>query len=314
MGKTDYLDALKQAMTGLPEQAQAKTLAYYEQRFVDGVAAGRSEEEVAAELDDPKKIAMTLRANTHMQGFAEKKNPANLLRMMVSAVGLAIFNLFMVVPAMVYGSLVAALYASAVAFYLVGVVLTGAGLSGASQIDLSGPLRQWAINHDMVDEVDRTRTTVSFSELGINVTQDPVNMTEADRAAAEAREQAETARETAAAAREEAHAAREQSDSSHDEAEAVRAEVAAAREEAAAARREVHRTERIFRRAEGLAEGGLVINTDLDANTRSRQTVFGLGMVFGGILLFLLSLVVTRYTFIGIRRYIDMNLSLLRGH
>jgi len=35
--------------------------------------------------------------------------------------------------------------------------------------------------------------------------------------------------------------------------------------------------------------------------------------VCGGILLFLLSLVVTRYTFIGLKRYLRMNLSLLRG-
>jgi uncharacterized membrane protein len=282
MGKTDYLDALQRAMTGLPQEAQAKTLAYYEQRFVDGVAAGRNEEDVAAELDDPKKIAMTLRANSHMQAFAQKKNPVNLVRMFVSAIGLAIFNLFMVVPAMVYGSLVAALYACAIAFYLVGVVITGSGLSGTSQVDLTGPLRQWAVDHDLYDDGERTRTTVSFSEMGINVTQDPVHATEADRAASEA-------------------------------ARAM-AEAAAAQEEAAEAQEEAHRARKIMRRAGDLAEGGLVIHTDLDAETRSQQTVFGLAMVIGGILLFLLSLVVTRYTFIGIRRYIEMNLSLLKGH
>jgi uncharacterized membrane protein len=142
MGKTDYLSALQRAMTGLPQEAQARTLAYYEQRFIDGVAAGQTEEQVASGLDDPKKIAMTLRANSHMAALQQTKNPANLLRMLVSAAGLAIFNLFMVVPAMVYGSLVAAMYASAMAFYLTGIVITGAGLSGASQIDITGPVRE----------------------------------------------------------------------------------------------------------------------------------------------------------------------------
>jgi uncharacterized membrane protein len=42
-------------MLGLPPDVQAKTLGYYEQRFVDGVNAGRSEQDVARELDDPKK-------------------------------------------------------------------------------------------------------------------------------------------------------------------------------------------------------------------------------------------------------------------
>ena len=36
-------------------------------------------------------------------------------------------------------------------------------------------------------------------------------------------------------------------------------------------------------------------------------------MVLGGIVLFLLSLVVTKYTFIGIKRYVEMNFSLLKG-
>ena len=115
MGKLEYLDALKRAMAGLPVEAQAKTLAYYEQRFVDGVAAGRSEEDIAKDLDDPKKIAMTLRANTHMRAFEEKRNPANFVRLMVAVLGLAIFNLFMVVPAIVYASLLASLYACALA-------------------------------------------------------------------------------------------------------------------------------------------------------------------------------------------------------
>ena len=77
MGKLEYLDALKRAMLGLPPETQAKTLAWYEQRFVDGIAQGRSEESIAEELGDPRKVAVTLRASTHMDAFSAKKNPAN---------------------------------------------------------------------------------------------------------------------------------------------------------------------------------------------------------------------------------------------
>ena len=151
MGKLDYLDALKRAMSGLPPELQAKTLAYYEQRFIDGVDAGRAEEDVAKELDDPKKIAMTLRANAHLDAFQQKKNPANAIRVAVSAVGLAIFNLFMVVPAMVYAALLAALYASALAFYLVGIAVTASGLSGANELSLAGPLSKLGIVTNLDD-------------------------------------------------------------------------------------------------------------------------------------------------------------------
>jgi uncharacterized membrane protein len=52
----------------------------------------------------------------------------------------------------------------------------------------------------------------------------------------------------------------------------------------------------------------------MDADSRTTQTLFGFGLVLGGIALFLLSLVVTRYTFVGIKRYIQMNFSLLKGN
>ena len=102
MAKTAYLEALRRAMTGLPPEAQAKTLAFYEQRFVDGVLAGRTEEDIERELDDPKKVAMTLRASIHLQSFDNRKNPATFLRMAFAFIGLLIFNLVMVLPAMVY--------------------------------------------------------------------------------------------------------------------------------------------------------------------------------------------------------------------
>ena len=76
---------------------------------------------------------------------------------------------------------------------------------------------------------------------------------------------------------------------------------------------DANRSERVIRGAESVAERGIKVYTDMDADSRATQTAVGLAMVIGGIVLFLLSLVVTRYTFIGIRRYIDMNLSLLKG-
>jgi uncharacterized membrane protein len=168
MGKMEYLDALKQAMLGLPPDVQAKTLAYYEQRFVDGIAAGRSEEEVGRELDEPKKIAMTLRASAHLSSFSETKNPANLLRFLVTAVGLAIFNLFMVVPAAVFGALLTALYACAFGFYLGGAVVTASGLAGANEFTFKEPVR-----HMRGDGAREEReATVTIGPHGIQVYQD----------------------------------------------------------------------------------------------------------------------------------------------
>lgn len=263
MGKLEYLEALKRAMLGLPPDVQAKTLAYYEQRFVDGIAAGRGEPDVARELDDPKKIAMTLRASAHLDAFSEKKNPANLLRLMVSAVGLAIFNLFMLVPALVYSALVLCLYVAALTFYLAGIATTASGLAGANELVLDWPSRFVTID----DDGRGRQMRIEIGDRGILVKEERPQV--ADPLPPD-----------------------DKSD-------------------AGAGLRRGH--SRALRSAEALADSTLRISTDMDAESRTTQTLFGCGLVLGGIALFLLSLVVTRYTFIGLKRYVQMNRSLLKG-
>jgi len=270
MGKLEYLDALKRAMSGLPPEKQAKTLAWYEQRFVDGIAAGRSEQDVANELDDPRKVALTLRASTHLSAFAEKKHPADLLRLAISGVGLLVFNLFMVVPAAVYTALLAALYSCALGFYIAGIAITASGLAGANEMFLDGPLRQ--MDFDGHSAGQRVRTRVAIGDTGIDVSE-----------------------ETAPA------------ETPDGKAPAPNAEPATDPDADAA------QGSSVIRGPEAVAEHGIQISTGMDAGSRTTQTFFGLGMVVGAIALFLLALVVTKYTLAGIRRYVKMNLALLKG-
>lgn len=259
MSKLEYIEALRRALAGLPPDMVAKTLAYYEQRFIDALAAGRSEREISADLGDPKKIAVTLRASTHLRAFEHSKNPLNLARLLVSALGLGIFNLFMVVPAMVYSALLACIYATALVLYIGGIAITASGLSGANELVLNGPLRHWIVNDE--DGGAPTQTRVSIGESTIQVSQEAL--------AGRDGESADDGDEPA--------------------------------------------TARVMRRAEAFAGGGLHISRDLNGDSRGVQTAFGMMMVLGGIALFLLSLVATKYTLIGIKRYIEMNFSLLKG-
>jgi uncharacterized membrane protein len=278
MGKLEYLELLKRAMLGLAPDVQAKTLGYYEQRFVDGLNAGRSEQDVAGELDDPKKIAMTLRANSYRAQFGEqpgaqpgaqaaghpgqqpgaqfdKRGPAGVLRLLISGAGLAIFNLFMIVPAMVYSALLFALYVAALAFYLGGVAITASGLAGNGELLLDLPSHYLQVD----DDGAKRQLRVQIDETGINV---------------------------------------------HEEG----ADTLPPNDEDARSR------SRLRHGASVVAGNALHITTDMDADSRTTQTLFGFGMVLGGIALFLLSLVVTRHTFVGIKRYIQMNFSFLKGH
>ena len=240
MGKLEYLDALKRAMAGLPPELQAKTLAYYEQCFVDAAALGRPETAVSEELGDPKKIAISLRANAHLQALQPGRKPFSAARTVVSAVGLAIFNLFMVVPALVYGALLASLFAIAMSFYIGGIAITASGLAGANELLLQGPFQQIVTDAD--GEASELQTRISINETGIHVRQEAVGPD-----------------------------------------------------------------------ADPSVRRGIRIETDVDTESRTTQTFFGIGLILGGIALSLLSIVITRYTLIGIRRYVHMNLSLLRG-
>jgi uncharacterized membrane protein len=272
--KLDYLDALKRAMTGLPPATQAKTLAWYEQRFVDGIAAGRSEMSIAQELGEPRKVALTLRASAHMDALSERNSPASALRMLVAGAGLLVFNLFMAIPAAVVAGLLVAVYASALAFYVAGIAITASALAGANELVLNNPLYRHEVTESGAQRAARepVRTRVWIGEHGIEV-------------------QEVTAPESAQTN------ARADSDSGT----------------GAGAGAGAGRTSIVVRSAGKMAEPGVRITTGLDRESRSTQILLGLGMVFGAIVLFLLALVATRYTCIGLTRYLRMNMSLLKG-
>jgi uncharacterized membrane protein len=258
MSKLEYLDALKRALMGLPPETQARTLAWYEQRFVDGSAAGRREQDVAEELGDPRQVAVTLRTNAHFDALKDKKPPSNVARAFLSGIGLLIFNLFMLIPAAVYASLLMALCLSAFGVYVSGIAVTASGLAGSNELILSAPLTRMVISND--DEIVESRTRVSIGANGIHVFDEPAGELEADgpEASADGRS-------------------------------------------------------RVLRGAEAVAERKIRITTDLGPGSRTTQVLFGCALILGGIVLFLLSIVLTRYTMLGIRRYVNMNLSLLKG-
>lgn len=243
-------------MAGLPPDTIARTLAYYEQRFIDGQAGGLGEDDIAAGLDEPRKIAITLRANRNMSEFEQKRSPRNLLRMLMSLIGLAIFNLFMVIPAAVYAGLLASVYAIAFALYIGGVAVTASGLSGVNELVLDGPLHHLVdFDNDRDGDNDGMQTRLTIGNGSVNVHQEATP-----------------------------------SDTPRD-----------------------GKRVKLLQRAEAMGGGSLAISSDDDTDSRTTQTALGLAMLLGGIVMALLSVVLTRYTVTGIKRYVAMNFSLLRG-
>lgn len=207
---------------------------------------------------------------------ATARRPRHALRTLASFVGLSIFNVFMVIPALVYASLLAAVYAAAFGFYIGGVAVTASGLAGQGEVALQGPLRQlMELTHTRFDSRAEEEAALNWrlviSRDGIEVLRSDGNGSDAGDAGVERERRADAA----------------------------------------------DRNSRIWDRAEAIAAGDLRVSNELvdsDGGARTAQTFAGFGLVLGGIILCLLGIVLTRYTVIGLRRYLALNAALLRGH
>lgn len=244
-----YLEALKRAMVGLPDDVYTATIADYQQRFLDGLSAGRNEAEIAAELDEPKIIAARLRNSSAVVAFQEKKSPTNFARMFFSFVGLLVFNVFLIIPAFVYGAMMLCLYGAAIVAYVVGIAVTSSSLAGVNELVFDGPMRHVVVQKHQGADTESTevrgKVNVEIGSTGVRITPEigPLD--------------------------------------------------------------------------EDVGRGTVIIGSGdagIGEDSRSTGAIKGVGLILSGILLILLSMVMTRYTWLGIKRYAQMNVSLLRGN
>ena len=123
MNRITFLSHLREGLSGLPPQDADEIVRDYEAHFAEGVAAGRSEEDVAAALGDPDRLAKELRAEFRLQRLEKKGGALEIVRTIFALGGLATLDLLVLLPitALVGGlALVAALVFTIVA--LIGVV------------------------------------------------------------------------------------------------------------------------------------------------------------------------------------------------
>ncbi len=138
MDKTEYMNALRQALEGLPAEVIEETMWSYERKFIDAMVAGRSEEEIAASLPRPSLVAAQKKAGVRYEEVKRDFSLGNVASLFISLIGLLVFNLFMVIPATVYFCLLFATYVCSLAFYGVG-----AWTSGGYAVDITQATFVW---------------------------------------------------------------------------------------------------------------------------------------------------------------------------
>ena len=124
MNKFEFMNVLSTDLKRLPEADKADVLYDYEEHFTIGLEQGKSEEEIAKALGDPRAIAKQFNVDTMLEQAAETKSVGNITRAVFAIAGLGFFNLvFVLGPYIGLVAVLIALFASAFALTISGIAI-----------------------------------------------------------------------------------------------------------------------------------------------------------------------------------------------
>jgi uncharacterized membrane protein len=121
MTRAEFLDTLGRRLAGLPRAEIDELLSDYARHFDDGLAAGRSETEIAQALGDPMRLARELRAEAGFRRWEEARTPANFVAVLFAFLALIAVDFVVLLPVLVGLALVT---------LMAGIVLLGLCIAG----------------------------------------------------------------------------------------------------------------------------------------------------------------------------------------
>ena len=128
MTRAEFIAQLRQALSGMAPQELDDIAADYNAHFDEGLAAGRSEAEIAAALGDPLRLARELRAEAGLRRWEQQRTPGALLGAIVSLGGMLAVDIFILLPFLLVFALCA--FIAAVVLFAVSVVAVWLLMSG----------------------------------------------------------------------------------------------------------------------------------------------------------------------------------------
>ncbi|HZV84146.1 MAG TPA: DUF1700 domain-containing protein [Brevundimonas sp.] len=130
MTRAEFMGRLRRGLVGMPTAAAADIAADYESHFEDGLAAGRTEAEVATALGDPDRLARELRAEAGARRWDQEKNPSAAAGAVFAVLGLGAIDLLILLP--IFMTVVGVLFGFFMA--AIGVFI------GGGAVMIAGPL------------------------------------------------------------------------------------------------------------------------------------------------------------------------------
>ena len=131
MTRAEFMGRLRRGLVGMPAAAAADIAADYEIHFEDGLAAGRSEAEVAAALGDPDRLARELRAEAGAQRWHQEKNPSAAVAAIFAVLGLGAISILFLLPILMSVAMTLfGMFLAAIAVFIGGGAVMVAGPFG----------------------------------------------------------------------------------------------------------------------------------------------------------------------------------------
>ncbi|MDP3803770.1 DUF1700 domain-containing protein [Brevundimonas sp.] len=133
MTRDEFMGRLRRGLVGLPTMTAAEIASDYELHFEDGVAAGRTEAEVAAALGDPDRLARELRAEAGARRWTQEQNPSAAAGAVFGLIGLGAIDILILLPIVlpVFGAVLSVLICGVFIFIAGGFVLVAGPFLGA---------------------------------------------------------------------------------------------------------------------------------------------------------------------------------------
>ena len=128
MTRQAFMARLREGLRGLPPSAVADIVADYENHFTEGAAAGRSEDDVAAALGDPGRLARELRAEHGLKRWEEERTASSGAGAVFAVLGLGAIDLLILLPILMgVGGAIFGVGVAVVALFFAGGVVFAAG-------------------------------------------------------------------------------------------------------------------------------------------------------------------------------------------
>jgi uncharacterized membrane protein len=98
MNRNEFLSRLRRGLEGAAPDQIHDVMRDYEMHFIDGQSQGRTEQEIAAALGDPARLARELKAEAGFKRWEERKTPSNMAGAVLALLGLATVDIMLLFP------------------------------------------------------------------------------------------------------------------------------------------------------------------------------------------------------------------------